>query len=72
MCLKFFPIWILESKKNNKNTNFKQEDIYMALKKIQAKYIYFWIINYPLLKLSYHVGKVYYFPFKLAKRIVGD
>lgn len=69
MCLKFFPIWILESKKNNKNTNFKQEDIYMTLKKIQAKYIYFWLIDYPLLRLNYFIGKIYYLPFKLLLRI---
>ena len=69
MCLSFFPIWILESKKQNKKTTFKQEDIYMTLKKIQARYLYFWLIDFPILKLNYYIGKMYYLPFKILLKI---
>lgn len=69
MCLKFFPAWILESKKINKSTTFKQENIYTTLKKNQAKYIYFWLINFPLLKLNYFIGKIYYLPIRVLLKI---
>lgn len=69
LCLNFFPLWILNSKKANKKTSFKIEDTYETLKKYQSKYLYFWIVDYPLIRFNYFIGKIYYFFIRILLKI---
>lgn len=69
LCLKFFPFWILNSKKTNKKTSFKAENIYETLKKYQSKYLYFWVVDYPIIKFNYFIGKIYYFFIRILLKI---
>ncbi len=67
MCSYFFPIWILKAKNKKIENKFKEEDILITLKEKQSKYLKFWVIVYPIIKLNFYLAKRYY---KIIKKIL--
>ena len=72
MCSSFFPVWILKAKNKKIENKFKEEDILTTLKEKQGKYLKFWLIVYPVIKLNFYLAKSYYRIIKKILKILSN
>ncbi|MEQ3308860.1 glycosyltransferase family 2 protein [Fusobacterium varium] len=68
LCSSFFPGWIIEIRKKKTRTHFLQENIYDELYPIFKRYVFFWIIEYPIIKLPLFFSRIYYFMYKIFRK----
>lgn len=70
LCSNYYPYWIMEVRKKETKTYFLQENIYATLYPVFKGYIYFWLINYPIIKLPLFFSKIYYLIYRSLRKCI--
>ncbi|MGL6153832.1 MAG: glycosyltransferase family 2 protein [Cetobacterium sp.] len=65
----FFPIWIVDYKKNKDKNKWPNENIYNEMKKIYSNYKEFYLYCVPLIKMPNKFSKIYLYFIRIINKI---